>query len=61
MRRPSFLIVSFVLAFAVVALGGLADDRDRPWNELLLIGSDDLGALATLASPIDGRGVLDLL
>jgi hypothetical protein len=51
---------ALVRAFAIVALGGLADGRKRPWNEPLAVGTDYLCGVTSLASPKDGRGVLDL-
>ena len=48
-------------AFAVVALGGIASDFDLPWNHALARRVDHLIGLPVLASPLDGRGVLDIL
>ncbi|MCY3002044.1 MAG: hypothetical protein NTV21_09580 [Planctomycetota bacterium] len=48
-------------AFAVVALGGIASDFELPWNHALARRVDYLGGLPVLASPLDGRGVLDIL
>ncbi|MCC7013546.1 MAG: hypothetical protein IT454_13360 [Planctomycetes bacterium] len=52
---------SLMRAFAVVALGGIAEDRALPWNAALTAGTDYLVRLPTLVSPLDGRGVLDVL
>lgn len=48
-------------AFAVVALGGIASDFELPWNHALARRVDYLSGLAVFASPLDGRGVLDIL
>lgn len=48
-------------AFAIVALGGIASDFELPWNHALARRVDYLGGLPVLASPLDGRGVLDIL
>lgn len=52
---------ALVRAFALVALGGIADDRKLPWNEPLSRGVNYRAARPTLASPTDSRGVLDIL
>jgi HEAT repeat protein len=48
-------------AFALVALGGIADDRELPWNERLARDINYRAAPPTLTSPADARGVLDIL
>jgi HEAT repeat protein len=50
-----------VRAFALVALGGIADDRPLPWNEPLSRGINYRAGRPTLTSPVDARGVLDIL
>jgi HEAT repeat protein len=48
-------------AFALVALGRVADRQELPWNACLSSGSLYRGAPATLTAPDAATGVLDIL
>ena len=67
-RRPTDPLVDLLLdeqrtglsrAFAAVALGGIADRRNLPWNSELVIGVNYRAAVETLTNGISG--VLDIL
>ena len=48
-------------AFAIVALGALADPRLRPWNVDLSTNAHYADVPATFAEPLQGTGALDIL